>query len=270
MKPYSLLHWSEEIVRMYPREVAARNNKISMDEVVGNCYVKPMEMENNCIEDDLIKWTDAGEDRFYVNNNYNADRKTFEPLEHHVIKELKQALDLWPAPVLESVSALNTMDIFAGCGGLSTGLGQAGVANHKWAIEFWKPSADAYRKNNPQAKVYNQECNGLLKQAMDGSEADGIPKKGEVDLLVGGPPCQGFSLLNNFKDREYSKFKNSLIATYLSYCDFFRPKFFILENVRNLVQNESGMVLKLIMSSLVKMGYSVGKFISYYRTFSRF
>lgn len=105
---------------------------------------------------------------------------------------------------------------------------------------------------------------------MDGSEADGIPKKGEVDLLVGGPPCQGFSLLNNFKDREYSKFKNSLIATYLSYCDFFRPKCFILENVRNLVQNESGMVLKLIMSSLVKLGYSVGRLIYYSIIFSRF
>ena len=208
---------------MYPREVAARNNKISMDEVVGNCYVKPM--ENNSEEDELIKWTDNGEDRFYVDKLYNADRNTFEPLQAHVIKELRQALDLWPAPILEEVSALNTMDIFAGCGGLSTGLGQAGVAKHKWAIEFWKPSADAYRKNNPRAKVYNQECNGLLKQAMDGSEADGIPKKGEVDLLVGGPPCQGFSLLNNFKDREYSKFKNSLIATYLSYCDFFRPKY---------------------------------------------
>ena len=155
---------------------------------------------------------------------------------------------------------MNTMDIFAGCGGLSSGLGEAGVARHRWAIEFWKPSADAYKKNNPSAKVYNQECNGILAKAMNGSESDGIPKKGEVDLLVGGPPCQGFSILNNFKDREYSKFKNSLIATFLSYCDFFRPKFFILENVRNLVQNENGMVLKLIMASLVKMGYSVGEF----------
>ena len=53
--------------------------------------------------------------------------------------------------ILKLLTLLNTMDIFAGCGGLSTGLGQAGVANHKWAIEFWKPSANAYRKNNPRA-----------------------------------------------------------------------------------------------------------------------
>ena len=172
VKPYSLLHWSEEMVLMYPREVADKKHKLglerlSMDKVIGNCYVMPM--ENRSEEDNLIMWTDIMENRFYVDKNYDADNNTFEPLQANVIKELKQALDLWPAPVLESVSALNTMDIFAGCGGLSTGLGQAGVANHKWAIEFWKPSADAYRKNNPQAKVYNQECNGLLKQAMDGS-----------------------------------------------------------------------------------------------------
>ena len=163
------------------------------------------------------------------------------------------------------------MDIFAGCGGLSTGLGQAGVAKPKWAIEFWKPSADAYRKNNPGVKVYNQECNYLLQQAMtESSVSDGIPKKGEVDLLVGGPPCQGFSILNHNSRSEYSKFKNSLVATYLSFCDFYRPKYFILENVRNLVQNENGMVLKLIMASLVKMGYSVGKFKYYSGMFPRF
>ena len=75
--------------------------------------------------------------------------------------------------------------------------------------------------------------------------------------MVGGPPCQGFSLLNIYKEKEYSKFKNSLISTYLSYCDFYRPRFYILENVRNLVANEGGMVLKLILSSLVRMGYQV-------------
>ena len=72
--------------------------------------------------------------------------------------------------------------------------------------------------------------------------------------MVGGPPCQGFSLLNIYKESEYSKVKNSLIPTFLSYCDFYRPKFYILENVRNLVANEGGMVLKLILASLGEDG----------------
>ena len=87
--------------------------------------------------------------------------------------------------------------------------------------------------------------------------------------MVGGPPCQGFSLLNIYKEKEYSKFKNSLISTYLSYCDFYRPRFYILENVRNLVANEGGMVLKLILSSLVRMGYQVCCFSWQYCFFTR-
>ena len=67
--------------------------------------------------------------------------------------------------------------------------------------------------------------------------------------MVGGPPCQGFSLLNIYKEKEYSKFKNSLISTYLSYCDFYRPKYFILENVKNFASFKKGMVLKLCLTS---------------------
>ena len=101
------------------------------------------------------------------------------------------------------------------------------------------------------------ECNQLLDKLLKGESVEKAPSKGEVDMIVGGPPCQGFSVLNNFKEQEYSKFKNSLIPTFLSFCDYYRPRYFLLENVRNLVANENGMVLKLIISTLVCMGYQV-------------
>nr|CAD7438851.1 unnamed protein product [Timema bartmani] len=110
-----------------------------------------------------------------------------------------------------------------------------------------------------------------------------LPQKGEVELLCGGPPCQGFSGMNRFNSRQYSLFKNllivlpvllrllpaavlhsrectqlynnSLIVSYLSYCDYYRPRFFILENVRNFVSFKKSMVLKLTLRCLVKMGY---------------
>ena len=55
--------------------------------------------------------------------------------------------------------------------------------------------------------------------------------------------------------RQYSSSRNSLIVSYLSYCDYCRPRFFILENVRNFVSFKRNMVLKLTMRCLVRMGY---------------
>lgn len=95
-------------------------------------------------------------------------------------------------------------------------------------------------------------------------------------MLVGGPPCQGFSGMNRFNAGQYSHFKNSLVSTFLSFCEYYRypifgfikafsflyivccrPKYFMLENVRNFVSFKRSMVLKLTISCLVKMGYQV-------------
>lgn len=73
--------------------------------------------------------------------------------------------------------------------------------------------------------------------------------------MCGGPPCQGFSGMNRFNSRQYSLFKNSLVVSCLSYCDYYRPKFFIMENVRNFVSFKRSMVLKLTLRCLVRMGY---------------
>ena len=75
-----------------------------------------------------------------------------------------------------------------------------GVAESRWAVEVFEPAADAYKLNNPACTVFKDCCNLLLKNAMDGVLVNGkgqrIPKRGEVELLCGGPPCQGFSGMN--------------------------------------------------------------------------
>jgi len=94
---------------------------------------------------------------------------------------------------------------------------------------------------------------------MDGlshnNKKQAYPKRGEVELLCGGPPCQGFSGMNRFNAGEYSKFKNSLIATYLSYAEYYRPRYFILENVKNFACFKKSMVMKNCLAALVRMGY---------------
>ena len=160
----------------------------------------------------------------------------------------------WPI-----IEPLRTLDIFAGCGGLSEGLHQSGVAKSMWAIESEPTAAQAFRLNNPDSTVFTEDCNTILKMAIDGLEmgpgGQRLPPKDQVELLCGGPPCQGFSGMNRFNSRQYSAFRNSLIVSYLSYCDYYRPRYFVLENVRNFVSFKRNMVLKLTMRCLVRMGY---------------
>ena len=102
--------------------------------------------------------------------------------------------------------------------------------------------------------ILREDINTVLKEVLSGKSTK-VPKKGEVELLCGGPPCQGFSLLNVFTKNDASKFKNSLISSFLSVCDYYRPKYFILENVKNFAAFKQGQVLRLCMRALVLMGY---------------
>lgn len=61
--------------------------------------------------------------------------------------------------------------------------------------------------------------------------------------------------MNRFNLRQYSLFKNSLVVSCLSYLDYYRPKFFVMENVRNFASFKRSMVLKLTLCCLVRMGY---------------
>lgn len=98
-------------------------------------------------------------------------------------------------------------------------LSPAGISETLWAIEMWEPAAQAFRLNNPGSTVFTEDCNVLLKLVMSGEKTNSLgqklPQKGDVEMLCGGPPCQGFSGMNRFNSRTYSAFKNSLVVSYL-------------------------------------------------------
>ena len=125
-------------------------------------------------------------------------------------------------PTLDKPLAM--MDVFAGCGGLSIGLELFGVGKAKWAIENndARYASEAYKLNHPGCKVIRDDVNNVLKEALEENENSQIPKKGQVELICGGPPCQGFSVMNVFTANDASRFKNSLISSYLSYADYYR------------------------------------------------
>uniref|UniRef100_A0AAY4B461 DNA (cytosine-5)-methyltransferase n=1 Tax=Denticeps clupeoides TaxID=299321 RepID=A0AAY4B461_9TELE len=252
------LYWSDE-------EVA-----VDMADLQGRCRV---EYGEDLVES-VQEYSSGGPDRFYFLEAYNYRTKSFEDPPNHARgvvnkgkgkgkgkgKSAGSSQDSADQENKEAkVPKLRTLDVFSGCGGLSEGFHQAGISETLWAIEMWDPAAQAFRLNNPGTTVFTEDCNVLLKLVMSGEKTNSLgqklPQKGDVEMLCGGPPCQGFSGMNRFNSRTYSKFKNSLVVSYLSYCDYYRPKFFLLENVRNFVSFKRSMVLKLTLRCLVRMGY---------------
>lgn len=104
--------------------------------------------------------------------------------------------------------------------------------------------------------VFTTDSNQFLMDVMDGDGfAQGMPFKGEVQLLVGTPPCQAFSGMNKFNAGEFANFQHSHIASYLSYCEYYRPNYLILDNVGDFVFFKKSLVLKLTLRCLLAMGY---------------
>nr|XP_042136225.1 DNA (cytosine-5)-methyltransferase 1-like [Peromyscus maniculatus bairdii] len=251
----NLLYWSDE------------EAVVDFSDVQGLCTVEYGEDLPESIDD----YSQGGPDRFYFMEAYNAKSKSFEDPPDHTRNPGNKGKGKGKGEAQCQVSEprepdttiqlpkLRTLDVFSGCGGLSKGLHQAGIAETLWAIDSVDAEAQAFRMNNPGSMVFTEDCNVLLKQIMAGEETNSygqkLPKKGDVEMLCGGPPCQGFSGMNRFTSNSYSTFKNSLVVSFLSYCDYYRPRFFLLENVRNFVSYKDSMVLKLTLRCLVRMGY---------------
>ncbi|KAF6093387.1 DNA methyltransferase 1 [Phyllostomus discolor] len=253
----NLLYWSDE------------EAVVDFSAVQGRCTVEYGEDLPECLQD----FSAGGPDRFYFLEAYNAKSKSFEDPPNHARSpgnkgkgkgkgrsRVKSQTCEPSEPKAEiQLRKLRTLDVFSGCGGLSEGFHQAGISETLWAVEMWDPAAQAFRLNNPGSTVFTEDCNVLLKLVMAGevtnSRGQKLPQKGDVEMLCGGPPCQGFSGMNRFNSRTYSKFKNSLVVSFLSYCDYYRPRYFLLENVRNFVSFKRSMVLKLTLRCLVRMGY---------------
>lgn len=141
------------------------------------------------------------------------------------------------------------IDLFAGAGGLSEGLSQAGF-HSLFANEVVPVYASTYARNHISSKVVTDDIRTL--------DADKIRDelgliKGELSLLAGGPPCQGFSI--NAPIRTNEDHRNHLFKDFLRFVSAFMPKVVLIENVPGLVSFEHGATLHAILESLANLGY---------------
>lgn len=143
------------------------------------------------------------------------------------------------------------IDLFAGCGGLSLGFEMAGF-DIPLAIEIDDWAAETYEKNHPSTEV-------LIGDITQITELDNIISKEDlpVDGIIGGPPCQGFSLSGN---RDKKDPRNSLFMEFVRFVKYFKPKFFIMENVTGILSmktKDNQLVKDIILSEYDAAGYNV-------------
>jgi DNA (cytosine-5)-methyltransferase 1 len=142
-------------------------------------------------------------------------------------------------------TGLRVLDLFCGAGGLSEGFRQAGY-RIVGGIDIDRSSVLTFGRNHPSATVVEANISDV-----GGSQLAAI---GHVDILVGGPSCQGFSTHGK---RDQDDPRNRLFEEYLRIAEIVRPRWIVMENVRGMLTYENGKFLDLITSGLRRLGYAV-------------
>ncbi|MBW4511351.1 MAG: DNA cytosine methyltransferase [Scytonematopsis contorta HA4267-MV1] len=145
------------------------------------------------------------------------------------------------------------IDLFAGAGGLTTGFHLAGFES-LCAIDIDKKALATYKHNYPNAKVINQDIREVnpfeLRSSLD-------LKPEELTMIIGGPPCQGFSRNVPAGERTLNDNRNQLYKTFLEFVQEFRPIYVVMENVSEILKAYDGLVKNEITKQLESFGYKV-------------
>lgn len=142
------------------------------------------------------------------------------------------------------------IDLFSGAGGLSLGFEQAGF-DVVAAVEIDPIHAAVHKFNFPNCVVITNSISEL--NAEDIREQSRIGSK-EVDIIIGGPPCQGFSLIGQ---RVLDDPRNSLVSEFLRVVKELSPKYFLFENVKGLTAGSHRQILIELVTEFETFGYTI-------------
>lgn len=174
---------------------------------------------------------------------------------------------------MRKIDPLTTLELFAGAGGLSSGMEGVGATRTIAAVEFNPSAAEAWRANHPEGVMHCVDVNDFLAAVVE-AEKNGtrpilngaeLPGKNDIRLITGGPPCQSFSRANTHKTKD--DIRSTLPCAFLSLVEHYRPDYVALENVAGLLHHyeedeASGVkvkhaMVKYIYVALVALGYQV-------------
>ena len=145
--------------------------------------------------------------------------------------------------------AFKVIDLFAGVGGLSYGFAHDDEFEIIAANEILEPMAKAYSSNHPRVMMYNKDIKDF---SLDDLTRDLGVKKGDIDIVVGGPPCQAYSTVGK---RLIDDPRGKLFQEYYRILKELRPKLFVFENVKGLLSMQGGDLIKTIIALFESIGY---------------
>lgn len=154
--------------------------------------------------------------------------------------------------ILNKDKKYNIVDLFSGAGGFSLGFKKSGYFNILLSIDNNKNLSETYEKNFKNVTHLTRDI-----LSFDKKEIKELLAGKNVDVIIGGPPCQGFSLAGNIGRLEKNDDRNKLFLGYLNFVEIIQPKIFIMENVAKLVTHNKGQTLKTIKILFEEIGYNI-------------
>lgn len=151
--------------------------------------------------------------------------------------------------------SLKVADLFCGTGGFSYGFTQTGHFEVVLGIDIKSASIETFAANHRHALAICQDIRNV--RVRDVAERLGIDSGG-LDVIIAGPPCQGFSSLRPYRSINEDDRRNNLFEQLTIFVEFFRPRFVVFENVVGLLHHKGGSVLTEVKEAFECLGYTVG------------
>lgn len=142
------------------------------------------------------------------------------------------------------------IDLFSGAGGLSLGFANKGFHNI-FSIDIEPAFCKTYKKNFPTHKLIQKDITTLSNK-----EILELVNGNEVDVIIGGPPCQGFSMAGNVGRKFIDDPRNHLFKEFARFISVIRPKIFLMENVARLYTHNNGKTREEILKTFNSIGYN--------------
>lgn len=149
------------------------------------------------------------------------------------------------------------LDLFSGAGGLSTGFEMTKKFKIVAAVDNWQPAIETFLYNHPNIssdRVIHDDIEKIFPNNANKIENHKWLKDGDIDIIIGGPPCQGLSLAGKRLNNDP---RNNLFKSFVSAIRLLKPKYFLMENVPGLLSMHNGKIHQAILEAFKKSNYTV-------------